>query len=372
MKIFKILAFFIISLLYSVTLNASNTNKSQVISKRASEKSNNYETNNVNKAPVYDFHNKNRLSDKELEERSDSVVNNLLDINKNKYNHHTVRFPIVGFNIGSKQSTNTNGDEVLVSKGKSARSLSASYLYSLSSIIRLGPEVMRTTYNNTSNVQVNDSISMMLRGEVTLYKNSLFDIYALGGVGVSFNNLNLIYTKLALKKVNNKDRYSEVLIKPLMNGSSVPSISGYSYCSLLPQFLGLNTSVVKDDDDSTKGTTNFTGYNFGTCAYKDSEDSSSSTIAYQDIFIPKSATSVPWFIGAGIDYNFTPLFIKLFYNNVIDTDIKPTNSTGISASLRYFNNGVSTVRYRNSDIVDQYSVSYKGYFSFSIGLYLKF
>lgn len=357
--------------MYSVALNAANTNNLQTISKRAS--GNNPSTkNNISKAPLYDFYNKSSYSDNSLEENSDSAVNNLLGSNKKKYSHNNIRLPIVGFNIGSKQITDTNGEEVLTSKGKSTRSLSASYLYSLSSLLRVGPEVIRTTYNNTSNVQVNDSISLMVRGEFSLYHNNIFDLYALGGVGVSFNSLNLIYTKLSLKKVQNKDRYAEVLIKPLINGSSLPSLSAYSYCQKLNQFFALNTNVVNDPDDSTKGTTNFTGDSFGSCAYTDSEDGSSSTLTYQDIFIPKSSTSIPWFIGLGFDYNLTPLFVKLYYTNPIDANIKKTNSTGISISLRYFNNGVSTIRYRSSTTVDQYTINYKGYFSFNMGLYIKF
>ncbi|MGV3278223.1 hypothetical protein ACFX5K_01075 [Rickettsiales bacterium LUAb2] len=355
-----------------------NDTSDQKYSKRVLENQNDNKVNQIIKRdPTSNYENDNTSSIKPLEIPS-TPDNYFNGSDKPKTFNHTFRFPLIGVHFFSKQVINDGRNVGIHSGSKVDSSLGASYLYNLSKNFRIGPEILHTDYNNTSDILVEDSFSFLLRAEYVFYQNKSMSFYALGGFGLSINQMDLVFTKLAISNNsggNNNDSYQQFTIQPIINGSSVPQNQPYFYCGAERglTYNSLTTNVIPDPKDPNKGTTVFSGKGSGTCIIPNNDNSSTYTVNYQNYLVPVSATSLPWFVGFGVDYDLTPLIKKIFVFSTTDSKLNTQNNAeiGLSFTARYFDNGTSRVQHREDNQMYQYTVRYTGYLDTSFGLYYR-
>lgn len=311
-----------------------------------------------------------------------SVWDNLSNTTKHSYQHHIFRVPALGVGIQTYQQIADGKGLNLTTSRSTASSISASYLYGLSPKFRIGPELMHSMYNNSGMIELKNSLSLMLRAEYVFFERNNLQMYGLAGTGLSFNAVDLVYVRYLPSKESSDLSYKNYILRPVINGAILPNSSPYFYCTTFPNFTHLNWDIVKDDNGKTEEKSQARGNGFGICIYNNTDDNSTIVMKYSPYHIPKSAVSIPWFIGVGLDYDLSDWFAKMMQLNSIDNQISSKRRVGISFATRYFDNG--SIRLTELSIdpelttkdniyysPDEYNINFKGYISFSFSLYFK-
>lgn len=303
----------------------------------------------------------------------DSVSNSI----KKKTLQHIFRAPTISLNAGITQAFQSADEGDLSTKVNSHNfGLSVSYLYQVLQRVRLGAEIMHSTFNSTG---VNDALSILAKTELTLYKNKHVDLYLVSGVGLSFDTFNMLdaISMIAKQDVSGKDTiYNDAFnFTPVYNGSQVPDSTALFYCSYgsrMTFYHGLSDTNPQDNSNISV----FNGRGFGICfhAAKGSEAVYTYKKVVTTLTTSMNMVTIPWFIGVGADYNLEPLvnLIKSFSNLTVDEEDKPLNhELGLSLGMRYFNNGSGRAQLKTSYSQGYVYMQYPGFYSFNVGLYYK-
>lgn len=293
---------------------------------------------------------------------------------KTKTLNHTFRVPVFSENFGIKQEIIADDEQGshLTAASKNI-SISASYLYQVTKRFRIGPELIHTTFNK---VGINDSFSLMARGELSLFTTKNLDLYATAGFGLSFDTFNIIDLLVQVKEVSvgGDDSFRDYLVTPLINGSSIPDRVAIFYCSNAENYAnGLNEEHLNKNGDEI--ITVFNGRGFGICLHDahSSGDEKQYKEIKSDLQTPLNMISIPWFVGIGLDYDLVAVLHKVYGDPLgWSEDNSSHRQIGLSVGARYFNNGFGRVVRSSTYLQPAYLyIRYPGFYSVALGLYFK-